>query len=311
MTTSCLRAALAIASDPAQWQTAFARALPTLDVHVWPNVPKVVDFALVLRPPPELFERVRVRQGIFNLGAGVDALLGLPTLPRDIPIVRLEDAGMAMQMAEYVTLAVLRAYREQDTYAVQQRERRWHQRVRWSKADFGVGLLGLGVLGKAVAAALRGFDFPVFGWTRSPRALPGVTTFAQADGLRQLLTRSRVLIAMLPSTAETTGLLNRQALMQLPQDSHLINVARGALLVEQDLLDLLDEGHLASATLDVFDAEPLPPGHRFWEHPKIVVTPHVSAVTLVDESATQIAGKMRAIVRGEPISGIIDRQRGY
>lgn len=308
---SGLRVLLATTPNAAQWQSAFARALPEVDLLVWPSASQIVDFALVWKPPRDLFARVQVRHAIFNLGAGVDSLLEVPTLPDDVPIVRLEDAGMAMQMAEYVALAVLRAYREQDAYAAQQREQRWHQRARMSKADFGIGLLGLGVLGEAVTRALRGFDFPLFGWSRSPRTMPGVTTFAYADGLRQLLARSRVLVVMLPLTAETTGLLDRQTLGQLPRDAHLINVARGPLVVEKDLIDLLDEGHLASATLDVFDPEPLPPTHRFWRHPKIVVTPHVSAVTLFDESAKQIAAKLRAMIHGEPITGIVDRQRGY
>ncbi len=302
---------LSAASETAQWRDAFARVLPDVRLHVWPDAPDTVDFAIVWKPPEEVFERVRVRRAIFNLGAGVDGLLAVPTLPRNVPIVRLEDAGMAMQMTEYVTLAVLRAYREQDAYAVQQRERRWQQRPRLAKADFGIGLLGFGVLGHAVAGALRTFDFPLHGWSRSPRSVPGVTMFTAENGLREMLARSRVLVVLLPSTPQTRGLLDRSMLGLLPAGAHLVNVARGALVVESDLLDLLDEGHLASATLDVFESEPLPAGHRFWHHPKIVLTPHVSAATLVDESAAQVAAKLSAMARNEPVTGVVNAQRGY
>lgn len=302
---------LACASETAQWRDAFARALPDIRLHVWPDTPDVVDFAIVWRPPDDVFTRVRVRRAIFNLGAGVDGLLAVPTLPRNIPIVRLEDAGMAVQMAEYVTLAVLRAYREQDAYAAQQRERRWQQRQRLPKAAFGIGVLGFGVLGQAVASALGTFDFPLYGWSRSPRTAPGVTMYTGENGLREMLACSRVLVVLLPSTPDTRGLLDRTMLGLLPAGAHLVNVARGALVVEDDLVDLLDDGHLASATLDVFESEPLPSGHRFWHHPKIVLTPHVSAATLVDEGAAQVAAKLRAMARDEPVTGVVNPQRGY
>ena len=303
-----LLAATAQADD---WQRAFAEVLSDARLHVWPDAPPAVDYALVWKPPTAVFERVRVRRAIFNLGAGADALLAMPTLPHDVPIVRLEDAGMAMQMAEYVTLAVLGAYREQHAYAAQQREARWQPRERLSKAAFGVGLLGLGVLGQAVAEALRPFGFPLHGWSRSPHALSGVRTFAGEGELPSLLARSRALVVLLPLTPQTRGILNRETLRLLPRGAHIVNVARGPLIVDDDLVALLDDGHLASATLDVFDAEPLPAAHPFWRHPRVVLTPHVSAATLVDESAAQVAVKLRALERGEAVGGIVDRPRGY
>lgn len=302
---------LADATLTPEERRAFAQELPDMRVHVWPDTPDVVDFAIVWMPPAAMFERIRVRHAIFNLGAGVDTLLAVPTLPRDVPVVRLEDAGMGLLMAEYVMLAVLRAFREQDAYADQQRERRWRGRPRIPKEDFGIGILGFGVLGQAVASYLRAFDFPVCGWTRSPRTVAGVMLFAGEDGLRQVLARSRVLVVMLPLTAETRGVLNRTTLALLPAGAHVVNVARGALIVERDLVELLDEGHLASATLDVFETEPLPSDHQFWHHPKIVLTPHVSGSPLVREQAAQVATKLRALARGESVTGIVDLQRGY
>lgn len=298
-------------SGGAQWHATLASALPEARIHRWPDAPESVDFALVWKPSAELFERVRIRRAIFNLGAGVDALISVATLPRDVPIVRLEDAGMAEQMAEYVTLAVLAAYREQRAYAEQQREARWQPRARIAKHEFGVGLLGLGVLGRAVAAALVRFGFPLYGWSRSPHAVEGMQTSAGRLELHDLLARTRVLVCMLPSTAETRGLLNGATLSRLPRGAHLVNVSRGDLVVEQDLIALLDSGHLASATLDVFVEEPLPATHPFWHHPGITVTPHVSAATLVGESVEQVAAKLRAVARGESVGGVVDRDRGY
>ena len=171
--------------------------------------------------------------------------------------------------------------------------------------------MGLGVLGSRVAQALQAFDFPVNGWSRSAKQLPGVQCFAGDGGLSPFLAASRVLVNLLPLTAQTENILNQRTLSQLQSGGYVINVARGAHLVDADLLALLDSGHLAGATLDVFRTEPLPTGHPFWHHPKLTLTPHTSARTLRDESIAQIARKIRALQRGEPIAGVVDPVRGY
>jgi glyoxylate/hydroxypyruvate reductase A len=293
------------------WRAAIAQALPEAEIAVWPEVFGEPDYALVWRPPPELFARVRAPKAIFNLGAGVDALLAVPTLPPDVPVIRLTDAGMAEQMSEYVTLAVLRAYREMDAYAAQQKEGRWQPRTRLGKGEFAVGLMGFGVLGQAIATALAPFGFPLVSWSRAHKATRGVTSFAGSDELPAFLALAKVLICTLPATPETDSILDRAALSQLPRRAHVVNIARGNLVVDADLIALLDAGHLAGATLDVFRAEPLPPGHAFWHHPLVTVTPHVSAATLIPESAAQVAAKIRLLEKGEKVTGAIDRQRGY
>ena len=293
------------------WRTALASALPDAAIAVWPDAPAEPDYALVWKPPAELFARVRPAKAIFNLGAGVDVLLAVPTLPAGVPVIRLEDAGMAAQMAEYVALAVLRVYREADVYAAQQREGRWQPRPRIAKSAFGVGILGFGVLGYAVADALASFGFPLCAWSRDRKSSPGVESFAGRAELRPFLAASRVLVCLLPSTPETRGLLDHAALEALPRGAHLINVARGEIVVDEDLVAALDRGHLAGATLDVFRQEPLPSGHPFWHHPRITLTPHASAVTLVEDSVLQVVGKIRRLERGEPVTGIVDRARGY
>jgi glyoxylate/hydroxypyruvate reductase A len=293
------------------WRAALASAFPDAAIAVWPDAPAEADYVLVWRPPAELFARVRPAKAIFNLGAGVEVLLAVPTLPGGVPVIRLEDAGMAAQMAEYVTLAVLRAYREADAYAAQQREGRWQPRPRIPKSGFGVGILGFGVLGQAVANALAPFGFPLRAWSLSPKRSRDVESFAGRAELRAFLAASKVLVCLLPSTPATRGLLERAALEALPRGAHLVNVARGDLVVDEDLLAALDGGHLAGATLDVFRAEPLPSSHPFWHHPRITLTPHASAVTLVEDSVAQVAGKIRRLERGEPVTGTVDRARGY
>ena len=180
-----------------------------------------------------------------------------------------------------------------------------------SRAGFAVGVMGLGVLGQRVARALAAFEFPVRGWSRGAKQVPGVQCFAGAAQLGEFLAGTRVLVNLLPLSDATRGILNRQTLSALRPGGYLIHIARGGHLVEEDLIPLIDSGQLAGATLDVFQQEPLPAEHPFWRHPKIAVTPHASARTLRRETIAQIAGKIGALSRGEPIAGVVNLERGY
>jgi glyoxylate/hydroxypyruvate reductase A len=299
-------------SDGATWIDALRRALPAARVELWPGpAASAADYALVWKPPPELLAELRRVKAVFNLGAGVDAVIGAPTLPPDVCLVRLEDAGMAEQMSEYVCHAVLRRYREFDAYAEQQRMGVWQPLRRASKGAFGVGILGLGVLGTAVATALAPFGFPLRGWSRTRKRIAGVATFSGASELDAFLSGACVLVCLLPLTRETQGLLDYATLSRLPRGAYVVNVSRGALIVDDDLLSLLDSGLLGGAMVDVFRDEPLPPEHRFWHHPRVALTPHISAVTLAEESVAQIADKIRRLEAGLPITGIVARDQGY
>ena len=296
--------------DPAPWVQGVQAALPEAHVSVWaPGAPQA-DMAIAWAPPQAFIDAQPGLKALFNIGAGVDALLKL-RLPPGLKVVRLDDAGMSVQMAEYVCHAVIRHFREFAAYEADARTAQWTFRKPRSRADFAVGVMGLGVLGERVAQALRVFEFPVNGFSRSPKNIEGVRSFAGREQLGDFLRASRVLVNLMPLTPETENLLNRETLSQLQPGGYLINVARGRHLVEEDLLALIDSGHLAGATLDVFRTEPLPPEHPFWRHPKITVTPHSSARTLRDQSIAQIVGKMRALQRGEPVRGVVDAQRGY
>jgi glyoxylate/hydroxypyruvate reductase A len=297
-------------TKPEPWIAGLRAALPAADVAVWEPGAPAADYAVVWAPPQAFLDEQPGLRAVFNIGAGVDALLKL-RLPPTARVVRLDDAGMSVQMAEYVCHAVIRHFREFDGYEADVRQGRWSYRKPRSRADFAVGVMGLGVLGSRVAQALRVFEFPVNGWSRSPKALDGVRGFSGREGFNDFLAASRVLVNLLPLTPDTQDILSRDTLSRLQPGGYVINVARGAHLVDEDLLALLDEGHLAGATLDVFRTEPLPAGHPFWTHPSIAVTPHTSARTLRDESIAQIAGKIRALEQGEPIAGIVDPVRGY
>ena len=295
---------------PDPWIDGLRTALPGAAVSAWAPGAPPADYAVVWSPPQSLLDEQPGLKAVFNIGAGVDALMAL-RLPPSARVVRLDDAGMSVQMAEYVCHAVIRHFREFDGYEADVRQGRWTFRKPRNRADWPVGVMGLGVLGSRVAQALRVFEFPVNGWSRSAHAIEGVRTFAGPEQFHAFLAASRVLVNLLPLTPQTRGILNRDTLSRLLPGAFVINVARGAHLVDDDLLALLDSGQVAGATLDVFRTEPLPDGHPFWTHPKITVTPHTSARTLRDESIAQIAGKIRALERGEPITGIVEPARGY
>ena len=296
------------AAEP--WLQGLRAALPDAEVTLWTAGAPAADYAVVWAPPQQFFDEQPHLKAVFNIGAGVDALLKLK-LPPHAQIVRLDDAGMSVQMAEYVCHAVIRHFREFDAYEADTRQGKWSFRKPRARADFPVGVMGLGVLGERVARALLTFEFPVNGWSRSPKAVEGVQCFSGIQGFKDFLAASRVLVCLLPLTPDTRDIMNRTTLSQLQAGGYIINVARGAHLVDDDLLALLDKGPLAGATLDVFRTEPLPPGHPFWTHPSITVTPHTSARTLRSESIAQIAGKLIALQRGQAVAGIVDSARGY
>ena len=273
------------------------------------------DYAVCWKPPTAFFDGQRNIKAVFNIAAGVDFILAHPAMQqgylREVPIMRLGDAGMAAQMEEYVLAAALRWQRELNTYATQQRAGVWHMLPPKKREDVTVGVLGLGVLGTHVAQAMQRFGFAAAGWSRSAKHIAGVDCYHGTDGLQSFLARTNVLVCLLPLTADTRGILNRTHLAQLPQGAHLVNIGRGPHLVEAGLLALLDEGHLDGATLDVFAEEPLPAANRLWAHPKVLMTPHVSATTLREESMAQIAHKILAFERGEPLTDVVNRVKGY
>ncbi len=254
--------------DTAPWVREFADQLPEAELELWREGRKAspCDYAVVWSPPQSMLGELAEVKAIFNSGAGVDALLKFgAALPAGVPIVRLGDAGMGLQMAEYVLHAVLRHFRRFDEYATLAREGKWQPLAPRRREDCAIGVLGAGVLGQRVLAALAPFEFPLLGWSRKPRQIDGVRCFSGREGLDAFLRASQILVCMLPLTPDTANLLDRANLAKLPAQAYLINVARGALLSEPDLLAMVKSGQLSGATLDVFRNEPLPVQHPFWQ----------------------------------------------
>lgn len=296
------------------WLRDLRTALPHAGIRVWQSGDTAsADYAIVWKPPAEMLQGRPELKAVFNLGAGVDAILKLNVVPDTLPLIRIDDGGMAVQMAEFATHAVLRYYRRLDQYERQARSNggEWKPLPPFERSGFGIGVLGLGVLGQRICESLQHFGFEVSGWSRSPKTLPGVKAYAGNAQLNEFLRNARVLICMLPLTPDTAGILNRDTLSQLPRGAYLINLARGGHLVEADLPPLLESGQIAGATLDVFQEEPLPPQHPFWKDPRIAITPHISALTVRSEAARQIAEKIAALQRGEAVVGLVDRNKGY
>ena len=299
------------------WLELLRAALPGAQVipRLWgspvdPAAP-VADYVVAYGKCETLFDEQRQPKAIFTLSAGVRHLLTLPNIPRDVPIIRLEDAGMAEQMIRYVLSAALRVVQHLDIYARQQREARWEQHDPRLPSLVKAGVMGLGVIGVQVARALTTQGFVVRGHARSAKKVDGVAVFAGESGLDAFLDDLDFLVCVLPATRATDGILNRRTLSRLADGAHVVNIGRGAALVEEDLVALLETGKIAGATLDVFRSEPLPADHPFWRRPEVVVTPHVSGLTVPDAAIAQIADKIMRLERGEPVSGVVAFERGY
>jgi glyoxylate/hydroxypyruvate reductase len=295
--------------DPRPWATALAKALPQARIVIWPEHADLADYAVTWSPTQAFFDAQPQLKAVFALGAGVDALLRLQ-LPESLQLIRIEDGGMGQQMADYVTHALLRHFRQFERYAQDIQHGRWQAYEAVDFADLTVGVMGLGQLGSQIAQRVKSLGFQVRGYSRSPKQLAGVDCFSGA-GLEDFLQPCHALVCALPLTAETRDILNARTLGMLQRGAYLINVARGAQLVESDLLALLDSGQLSGACLDVLREEPAAAQHPFRRHPQITLTPHIAALTLLQPSVMQISQKMSALHSGQPISGRVLRERGY
>ncbi len=301
--------------DPEAWRAAMAAELPDEEFRVWPDDvgdPDGIEFVLAWGPKRGELARLPNLRAIFSLGAGVEHLLRDPDLPPGVPVVRLVDPGLTERMTEYVVHWVLHHHRGFHAYAAMQSRGEWGRLpVPPPPENRRVGILGLGALGGDAAQTLAALGFDVSGWSRSPKDIEGVRCFSGADVFRAFLGELDIAVCLLPLTGETRGIIDRRALAALPAGACLINAGRGPQVVEQDLLEALDTGHLEAATLDVFETEPLAAGHPFWTHPKVIVTPHVASQTSPDTAAPEIAANIRRIRAGKAPFPIADPARGY
>jgi glyoxylate/hydroxypyruvate reductase len=302
-------------ADPvrgAEWAEIFARKLPDMPFHIWPEVgdPHDVRYLAAWQPPANLMTEFPNLEVLFCTGAGIDHF-DLSAVPKAIPVVRMVETGIVSGMVEYVALAVLSIHRDWRTYLDQQRKLEWTaHRVRPASSR-RVGVLGLGSLARAVLQRLQSFGFSCAGWSRSPQQMDGVDCYAGADAMEAFLMRTDILICLLPLTDSTRGILGKPLFDSLPRGAAVINVGRGGHLVQDDLLQALNNGKLSCAVLDVCEPEPLPRYHPLWTHPNVTLTPHIASMTQPETAVEAVLANIRRFRKGSPMIGLVDRVRGY
>lgn len=300
------------------WRARFKALLPEMPIVTLgePFDRRSVHYVASWKHPEGSLAGLPNLAAIFSLGAGVDHLFADSRLP-DVPIARVVDPDLTTRMSEYVVLHCLLYLRQQRRYDRQQVEKSWEDdRNQPAARSVRVGIMGLGELGQDAAHKLKVMGFDVAGWSRSPKTIEGLSTFAGAEGMTGFLARTDILVSLLPLTPETRGTINATLLAGLAQDGRLggpflINAGRGGLQVEADILAALDAGTLRGATLDVFETEPLPAESRLWTHPAVTVTPHNAAMSEPEAIATLISAQIRRLEAGEPLEHVVDPARGY
>ena len=306
-----LIACLGVEIEP--WLNGLSKADPHVELRVWPDIGDAteIEWVLAWNPPAELWSNLPNLKAIFSLGAGVDKFLSAGGLPENVPVVRMVDPSLVSSMTEYVLMRVLHYHRMMPQLESQQARREWRKVVAPLAGERRVGVMGLGQLGGACARALVQLGFQVSGWSRSRKQIDGVKCFAGVDRLGAFAARCEILVCLLPLTALTEGVLNAGFFASMPAGASLINVSRGGSVVDEDLLIALDSGHLSAATLDVFKVEPLPEDHPYWTHPKVTVTPHISALTNPFTASRVLMDNLRGHLNGEPLRDVVDRALGY
>jgi len=299
--------------DPEPFRALCAHEFPALDFRVWPEAGRLedIEYALIWTIADGALATLPRLKAVLALGAGVDQILKDPAFPIHVPLYRLLDAGLAVQMSEYAIHGVLDIHRRMADYRRQQLERKWLRLPATDPSARKVGVMGLGVLGAHLAERLAALGFRTLGWSRTAKSLAGIACFHGRVGLAAFLKSCDILIVLLPLTRETRGIVDAELLRQLPRGAALINIARGRHLVDADLLAALDSGHIARAILDVFRDEPLAPGHPFWTHPRVTVTPHIAAQPIAELAMAQILANLRRLEAGERPTGLVDPAVGY
>jgi glyoxylate/hydroxypyruvate reductase A len=271
-----------------------------------------IRYVAGFRPPPGFLKTLPNLKAVFSLGAGVDGFLRDPEFPKNLPLVRFVDPTLMHEMAQFVTMHVLIAHRGQRFFDTMQQQSKWQQRMLTKPSrDTSIGILGLGDIGATIAAGLLGFDFQLLGWSRSPKTVSGLKSFAGKEELPQFLAQCDYCVCVLPLTDDTRGIMNADFFAKLPKDAFVINVARGGHLIEEDLIAALDSGHLSGAVLDVFQTEPLPADSPIWNHPKITATPHIAGITDPKMALAYVADCVARCEEGRPLDNIVDLSKGY
>ncbi|CAM3933654.1 Glyoxylate/hydroxypyruvate reductase A [Pseudomonas reidholzensis] len=299
-------------SSAAEWRQAFLERAPELQFREWPEVgdAREVQYLIAWKPMPQLMEQFPNLKVLYSAGAGVDQF-DLSDLPDHVSLVRLVDGAMAEIMAEYVIFAVLALHRDILDYQISQRDRVWAPLPIIPAYERRVGVMGLGNLGQLALERLQPLGFQISAWNRSPKEVPGSRCFVGVDQLHAFLGQCDILINLLPLTPETTGILNASTFAALPEGAGIVNVGRGAHVVEKDLLTALDTGRVGGAVLDVLDQEPPQPEHPFWRHPRVLLTPHIASNVQVKGAVDVVVRNLDRACKGLPLMNTVDRSKGY
>ena len=291
-----------------RWKEALYQRVPGLDIVTFPFVgdPSEIEVAVVWEPPKGLLASMPKLKLVVSTGAGVDHILKDPTFPKDVPLVRMVDPGLTQGMVEYVVMAALLCSRKMHRTFAAHARKLWEPETVPLAPELTVGIMGMGVLGRACAGALRGMGYDVIGWSRTPKDFDEIQSFDGLDGLEKFLTRTQILVCLLPLTPETEGILGRGTFNRLPNGSAVINVGRGGHLIEQDLITALDKGKVEVAVLDVFNEEPLPVDNPLWEHPRVFVTPHIASVTTPESAIISVAEAINEMRKGWPYTNLVN-----
>lgn len=295
-----------------EWIDGFKKLDESLVVEVWPDVEdfRKVEGAVVWNHPEGVLKEFPNLKFISSMGAGVDHLIKDPTLPDGVPVSRIVDDALTKPMTNYLLMATLYYQRKLDKYIEDKKEKVWDQAT-YPEREISVGVMGLGVLGSDIATRLALLDFEVYGFSNTKKEIKGVKSYAGEAALSEFLSKINVLICLLPLTRETRNILNKSLFQKLNRGTYLINAARGQHLVEEDLLEALDNGTISGAFLDVYRQEPLPTDHPFWNHPKIMLTPHIASVTNPPAAIPQIYNNLQAAIQGSPLENTVDMQKEY
>ena len=301
------------------WKAAMIKAAPQLDVRVWPDRTgrfEDIEYAAAWLPPPNALKNLPNLKVIFSLGAGVDAILKDPTLPENVPIVRVNDDDLTKRMSEYIVLHVLLHHRQQRRIDENQRKKIWDSFPTHAASALSVGIMGFGVMGQDSALRLRDLGFHVAGWSRSRKTIPGVESFAGAAEFDAFLARTDILISLLPATVDTDGIINRTTIQKLSRRGPfgapiIINAGRGRQQIASDIIKCLEAGELYGATLDVFAVEPLPVDDPLWTHPRVTITPHIAADSDPEVICAYVAAQIEKHKAGLPLRNLVDKSRGY
>ena len=295
------------------WRAEIGKHVPDLEIRFYPEIgnPDDIEFALCFNMPHGELAKFKNLKAIFSLGAGVDHFLEDPTFPKNIPFTRVVNDELTSRMSEYVVQHVLNHHRYQLEYDQHQRDGVWKVRHAPAARNRKIGIMGLGELGQGAAKTLKLLGFDVAGWSRSSKDIDGVKCFHGRDQMDAFLARTEILVCLLPLTPETENIMNRDLFAKLPEGAAIINPGRGRHMVDADLIEALDRGHLSGATLDVFHVEPLPEENPLWSHPKVRITPHVASIAAPGQVAELAAKNIIRARNGETLINQIDLSRGY